>query len=231
MSTVAQSLAAWKSSQCHALEVGGLFSRSKVAHKWKAPFRSLSLRECVSWRTQDLLEQSLCLYEQEHILGARILLRSAFETLAVLIYLNQQTRQVLAGKLNFHDYSDKTAVLLLGSRDGSTQHKALNIVTILEKCNSRYFGISELYGALSESAHPNYEGTSVGYSNIDHEMHAVAFLNKWKAMYSKSHIDSIILCIKVFFLEYNEEWSDAFEKLEAWIEANDTNLEATKRDA
>lgn len=229
MRPIDHSLAAWKRSQCERIEVGGLFSRSKVAHKWKAPFRSISLRECVSWRSHDLLEQSLLLFDRGHLLGARILLRSAFETVAVLIFLNQLTRKVLSGDLNFHDFSEKTSILLLGSRDKSTPHKSLNIVTILEKCDARYPGLMSVYEMLSESAHPSYEGTSVGYSKVEHEEDAVIFSNRWKAIYGKKHIDAIDLCLTVFHAEYNDEWTDAFEKLETWIEENDADLEATKR--
>lgn len=229
MRPVDQSLAAWKASLCNTLDIGGLFSRNATAHKWKAPFRSLTLRETVAWRTQDILEQSLFLYDHDHLLGARILLRSAFETVAILIYLNQLTRRVLAGTLDFHDFSELTSVLLLGSRDNSTAHKSRSIVTILNKCNARYPGIEDLYAMLSESAHPNYEGTCVGYSNLDRANHVTTFSNKWTAMYGERHIDSIGLCTTTFYNEYNEEWPDAFEKLEAWIEKNDAHLEATKR--
>jgi len=228
MRQVEQSLSDWKATLCESFEIGGLFSRNKKAHKWKATFRSLELRETIAWRTQDLLEQSLLLYDRSHLLGARILLRSAFESIAVLIYLNQLTRNVLEGKLGFHEYSEKTAILLLGSRDGSTPHKSLNIITILEKCNKRYPGILELYGALSESAHPNYEGICIGYADIDREEYIVKFSNKWKLMHSERHINHIELCMETFFNEYNDEWPDAFEKLEAWLEQNDAELEATK---
>jgi hypothetical protein len=175
------------------------------------------------------LEQSLFLHDHDHLLGARILLRSAFETVAILIYLNQITRKVLSGTLDFNDFSEKTSTLLLGSRDNSTNHKSLSIVTILSKCNSRYPGIEDLYAMLSESAHPNYEGTCIGYSNLDQDNHVTTFSNKWKSMYAGRHIDSIELCVITFYNEYNQEWPDAFEKLEAWIEANDERLEKTKR--
>ena len=229
MRPVDQSLASWKKSQCKQIDIGGLFARSKIAHKWKAPFRSLSLRESVSWRAQDLLEQSVALYDAGHLLGARILLRSAFETVAVLIYLNQLTRKVLIGELGFHDFSEKTTTLFLGSRDGSTPHKSLNIVTILEKCDTRYPGVLNLYAALSESAHPNYEGMAIGYSEIDHENYVVSYSNRWKLLYGERHLDAVGLCASVFHHEYNEEWADAFEQLEAWIEAHDEHLEACKR--
>jgi lipid A disaccharide synthetase len=67
--------------------------------------------------------------------------------------------------------SGKTLVLLLGSRDGSTEHQSINIVTILQKCDRRYPGIEKLYAILSESAHPNFEGMAAGYSKVNHADH------------------------------------------------------------
>jgi hypothetical protein len=230
MRNVEQTLKAWQTSLCTKVDIGGLIARNRIAHKWKATYRSLSLREGVAWRTQDLLGQSVLLHDAQHAVGARILLRSAFESVAVLIYLNQLTRQVLAGTLNFHEFSEKTATLLLGSRDKSTDHTALNIATVLQKCKARYPDIEQLYGALSESAHPNYEGTSVGYSTVDRENYVTTFSNKWDHMYGKNHINLVGLCMEVFDAEYNHEWVDAFEKLESWLVENDATLEATKND-
>lgn len=228
MRPVDMSLAAWKTSLRTSVDIGDLFSRNPLAHKWKAPYRSLALRVGLAWRTQDLLEQSLLLYDSDHLLGARILLRSAFETVSVLIYLNQLTRKVLSGALDFHEFSEKTSTLLLGSRDSSTPYESLNIVTILEKCDARYPGIKDLYAALSETAHPNYKGTSIGYSVIDRENYVTTFSNQWRSMYGKGHIDLIVMCTKIFYAQYNDEWQDAFEKLEGWIAENDTHLESTK---
>ena len=228
MREIEDNLIAWRMTLCKSVDIGGLYSRNNIAHKWKAPYRSLELRETVSWRAQDLLQQSLCLYDANHILGARILLRSAFETVAILIYLNQITRNVLAGSLDFHKFSDKTSILLLGSRDESTPHKALNIMTVIEKCNSRYPGIKNLYAVLSESAHPNYEGICIGYSNIDRENYTTTYSNKWESIYGENHIKNMKTCVDTFHYEYNDEWSDAFEKLESWITDNDEQLEATK---
>ena len=97
MSDLTAALEILKKSLCHEIEVGGLFARNPTAHKWKAPWRALLLRESVAWRLQELLEQSLSLSRQGALLGARILLSSAFETLAVLIYLNGSIRNVVAG--------------------------------------------------------------------------------------------------------------------------------------
>lgn len=172
--------------------------------------------------------QSLLLYDSGHLLGSRILLRSAFETVAVLIYLNQLTRKVLASDLSFHEFSEKTSKLRLGSRDGSTTHQAINIITVIENCDKRYPGIKALYGALSESTHPNYEGASIGYSKVDKENFVTSLSNRWASMYKANHIDSMELCISTFYHEYNEEWLGAFENIESWISENNDKLEATK---
>lgn len=228
MRKINETLTAWESSLSKSVDIGALFSRNPVAHKWKAPFRSLSLRETVSWRAHDLLVQSLLLYDSGHLLGSRILLRSAFETVAVLIYLNQLTRKVLAGDLSFHEFSEKTSKLLHGSRDESTKYRAINIITVIESCDKRYPGIKALYGELSESAHPNYEGASIGYSEVDKENFVTSFSNRWVSMYEDNHIDSMDLCISTFYHEYNEEWLGAFENLESWISENDGKLEEKK---
>jgi hypothetical protein len=47
-------------------------------------------------------------------------------------------------------------------------------------------------------------------------------------MYGKTHLEDMLLCMVTFELEYNEEWKDAFEKLEEWIVQNDAMLETTK---
>jgi hypothetical protein len=225
---VEQALANWKASLDLKLELGGLHARNPIAHKWKAPFRSLMLRESVFWRLHDLLMQSHTLFQAGHVLGARILLRSGFETLAILIYLNQITAKVLDGTLNFHVFSVETSKLLLGSKDQSTKHAAINIVTVLRHCDKRYPGLVKLYGDLSESAHPNYEGICIGYSTVDHDNHVTHFANKWAEMYGGTHLKGIRACMVLFEAEYNEVWPAHFDNLERWIEGNDAELEATK---
>lgn len=227
MNAVEQNLATWKNSLVSSIPIGGLLSRNPVAYKWKSAFRVWMLREAVFWRLNDVLAQSYVLHQLGHGLGARILLRSGFESLATLIYLNHLMRQVLDGKLSFHDFGNKTATLLLGSRDGSTDHQAINIMTVLEKCDRRYPGIAELYGILSESAHPNYEGMVAGYSQIDHDEYEANFSNRWMTLYGDKHLKSMELCMGTFHHEYNDVWPDLMEKLEGWIETNDADLEAT----
>ena len=70
-----------------------------------------------------------------------------------------------------------------------------------------------------------------GYTDIDEENAVTKFSNRWELMYASGHVKSVALCIDIFFSEYNDEWPDAFEKLETWITENDAHLELTKSDA
>lgn len=88
-----------------------------------------------------------------------------------------------------------------------------------------------MYARLSESAHPNYEGISIGYSDIDHKNYVTNFSNKWAAMYGRTHLIGITTCMMTFELEYNTEWTESFELLEKWLVSNDEMLEATKSPA
>lgn len=228
MDPLSYALSEFKKSLCTNIEVGGLSVRNHTVHKWKAPWRSILLREVVAWRVQDLLEQSHTLHQRSAVLGARILLRSAFETLAVLIYLNRSMRAVVMGGKDFHVFSDTTTKLLLGSKDKSTSFESINILTILQKAGQQYPGLEELYAALSESAHPNYEGMMGGYSRSDPEKFFTTFENRWSDLYGARHRDIAMACLEAFVHEYDNEWPEAFEALEQWIETNDAILEATK---
>jgi hypothetical protein len=217
-----------KSTLCTEVDVGCLFARSQIAHKWKAPWRSLLLRESVAWRIQELLAQSLSLSKSDGLLGARILLRSAFETLAVLVYLNKSMRSVVNGNLTFDDFSKKTSLLLLGSRDNSTSHVAIGVLTVLDSADKRYPGLRSWYNDLFESAHPNCEGLLGGYSLADQENHVTTFASRWSKVYGHNHDEALHACLVVFEAEYNHEWTDAWSALEQWIEVNDSQIQVTK---
>lgn len=230
MNEVEQNLANWGGSLFPSIPVGGLLSRNAVAYKWKSLYRVWMLRELAFWREHDLMVQSYALHQQGHGLGARILLRSGFETLATLTYLNLLMQRVIDGKLNFHVFAEETAVLLLGSRNNEAMPEARSILTVLGKCDKRYPGLMKMYEGLSESAHPNYEGLMGGYSTTNHDEYETTFSNRWMELHGDRHLDAMMLCMGTFHHEYDPVWPDLMEQLEKWVEANDAELEATKDD-
>jgi hypothetical protein len=230
MNEVEQKLANWGGSLFPSIPVGGLLARNAVVYKWKSLLRVWMLRELSFWREHDLMVQSYALHQQGHGLGARILLRSGFETLATLTYLNLLMQQVFDGQLNFHLFAEKTTLLLLGSRNNEEMPCAINILTVLKKSDKQYPGLSDLYASLSESAHPNYEGLMGGYSTTNHDEYETTFSNRWMELHGDRHLHSMMLCIATFQHEYDEVWPSYIEHLENWVEANDAMLESTKND-
>jgi hypothetical protein len=139
--------------------------------------------------------------------------------------------EVVDEKLTFDAFDQRTCQMLLGSKNKSTNYEAINVNTVITHCAKRYSWIEQLYGELSESAHPNHEGLATGYSKIDMESLEAHFMSKWAAMYSGGHLHGMLLCMDMFRHEYNEEWSARFEALEKWLEANDEELERTRPSA
>jgi len=217
----------WEKSLVESIDLGGLFSRDPVAHKWKATYRITVLRELTFWRVTDLLKQTSLLVKNDHLLGARILLRSTIETVGILIYLNVKIKSVLEGDLIFDELSKTTSKLMLGSKNESTKFSAINVVTILNKhCEKRYEGISQIYDGLSETAHPNYDGVCSGYSHIDEEEYVTHFKNQFSEKYNGNIEEYTIAVMKIFEEEYNNVWPQVFEQLEKWLVENNERLEA-----
>lgn len=221
-------LESWQDSLVTSIPLGGLYSRNPVAYKWKTLHRCWLLRETLFWRMTDLLKQSHTLYRQRYLLGARILLRSALETLASLIYSSHCIRMVLHRELNFHKFSEKTAKLLLGSKIDDRYPDAVNVLTMLDRADKKYHGVRRMYDNLSETAHPNFDGLFMGYAKVDHEKDETNLSNRWEELFGEQHIDNIEICMLAFTEEYNVIWPQVIEDLECWIQQNDAMLEATK---
>jgi Family of unknown function (DUF5677) len=225
MDDIRGQLERWSQSLCPDVGVGGLLARSEAAHKWKAPFRSIVIREALLWRMHDIGQQILLLSQHQHILGARILLRSAIETLALLIYLNQKTSSVISGTLSFFEFDDITKKLLMGSKNEATSQAAVNILTVLCKAEKSHPGLLSMHQRLSESAHPNYDGVLYGYSSTDPEKYETHFQNRWVELFEPEQEPATTFVFAVFEQEYNSTWHQLMTVLETWLEKNDAALE------
>jgi len=218
----------WMSERLDKIEVGELYSRNPIVHRWKAPFRTLVIRELVFWRHIDLLNQVVFMIKNDHILGARILLRSAFETIGILIYLNQRMNSLSEGLISYDEFESMTKRLLLGTKRSESKFEAINILTILEKCDKTYPGIFEVYKDLSETSHPNFEGMSIGYSELDEDNFVTHLKSRWKELFSGDLENLIMICISTFDREYNHVWPAQFSAVELWFEKNDDELRKRK---
>ena len=216
-------------SLCKKVSFGGLIGRSKVAHKWKLTYRLLVLREGLGWRLVDILSQAYKLGQDNMIIGARILTRSALETLCLLIYMNHQMEIVTENILSFNDFEKNTSKMLLGTKNIEKSPTPINVNGLIEESDKKYDGLKDIYDDLSETVHPNYEGITVGYSNLNREENFTEFGNFVEDKFGKQHEIAIQLSLEIFENEYNNIWPERFEKLEKWLEDNDNKLERQRR--
>jgi hypothetical protein len=224
MGEIEKQLANWGNSLCPSVNVGELLARSETVHKWKATYRSLVVREALMWRMHDLGLQTVSLTKQQHYLGARILLRSALETLAILIYLNQKTEDVVDGNLEFFDFEEVTMQLLMGSRNEATSKHSVNILTALQRADKVHDGLVQMHESLSESAHPNYDGVMYGYSKSNPQEFETAFCNNWIENFATEQEPATAYVLALFEHQYNEVWPSNWERLEGWLEENGAAL-------
>jgi hypothetical protein len=176
----------------------------------------------------DLGQQTLLLTEHNHILGARILLRSAIETLGLLIYLNQKTQAVLSGALSFFAFDEITKQLLMGSKNGVTSQAAVNILTVLGQAEKAHPGLVSMHQHLSESAHPNYDGVLYGYSSTDPDKYETHFVNNWLEFFGGEQESATAYVFAVFEHEYDDIWHRQMTQLENWLRSHNDSLEAQR---
>lgn len=222
---IEKTLQNYKKSLSKKIDLASLLSRSKIAHKWKLTYRLIVLREAILWRIVDILTQAYNIGINGMIVGSRILVRSALETVCLIIYMNKKMRSVIEGKMSFDDFENITTRMLLGVKNIDKMPDPVNVMKLIEDSESKYPGIKKIYADLSETAHPNYCGVCDGYTNTNQQKYETEFGIYWEERYGKQHEFAIEICLQIFEEEYNNEWVKCFEQLEKWLEKNDNKLE------
>jgi len=228
MDTLRERLGNWSASLPSEIAAGSLYARCPIAHKWKATFRIVLIRESSLWRMSDLGNSFLHLIDCGDILAARIILRSACETAALLAYLNKKTLDLFNGSIGFEEFNELTKRLLLGGKNDGDYFPPINVMTAIGHFAKNSPPIQEIYDRLSEDAHPNASGMIFAYSESNPEELETQFLGKIsQSETTKRHTiasaDLVFLCYEH---QYNEVWPQRFETLEQWLRDNDAMLEA-----
>lgn len=222
---IEKTLQNYKKSLLKKIPLASLYSRSKVAHKWKLTYRLIVLREAILWRFVDILTQAYDIGVNGMIIGSLILTRSALETVCLLIYMNKKMQFVVEGKMSFDDFDNITTRLLFGAKNTDKLPDPVNVMKLIEDSEGKYPGIKKTYEDLSEIAHPNYRGVFDGYAKLNQQKHETDFGVYCEEQYGNQHELVIKKCLQTFEEEYNNEWKKRFEQLEKWLEKNDNKLE------
>lgn len=229
MDNIRQRVATWAASLPLEVDAGSLYARCPTAHKWKATFRTVLVREASLWRMADLGAAFIDLVDSSRYLSARIVLRSACETSALLAYLNKKLNDVVSGQIDFDSFDEITKQLLLGGKN-EDYFQPVNVLTALTHFAKDHPVILEIYNRLSEDAHPNAAGMIYGFSTSQPEIFLTSFSNRFSATdpirsHTIASADLVFLCYEQ---QYNEIWPHKFEALEQWLRDNDQRLEALR---
>lgn len=232
MDSIRQRVANWAASLPTEVDAGSLYERCPIAHKWKATFRTVLVREASLWRMADLGMAFVDLVDSSRYLSARIILRSACETAALLAYLNKKLHDVVSGQIDFEVFNELTKQLLLGGKNDD-HFPPVNVLTALTHFAKDHPTILEIYNRLSEDAHPNAAGMIYGFSTSQPEVFLTSFSNRFSATDPlKNHtVASADLVFLSYEQQYEEIWPQRFEALEQWLRDNDQRLEALKNGA
>lgn len=227
MDNIRERVISWSQSLPEEVSVDGLLSRCQVAHKWKAPFRSILIRESSLWRMSDLGSSFVHLIDSGNVLASRIVLRSACETAALLAYLNKKTSDLIDRKITFEDFDALTKILLLGGKNNGDYVAPVNVITAITHFAKESPEILNIYNRLSEDAHPNASGMIYAYSESSPENLETHFMPKIaNSAVTKEHtIASADLVFYCYEGQYNLFWPQRFEALEQWLRDNDAELE------
>jgi hypothetical protein len=210
------------------IDISSLYQRNNTAHKWKVTFSVYAIRETSCWRFVDILRQAIFLSDTENILGARIMTRAAIETLASLVFINKKMENLVEGKIEFIPFCQAINSLFLGSRVNKDLPQTVNVLTMVENFEKVHKGIKKYFDDLCESAHPSYEGLTMGYAKINRKEFVADIGNFWAEKWGYIHEFPLRIAIEIFESEYNDIWKANFEKMEMWLVENDARLESER---
>lgn len=230
MESIRERVINWSQSLPTQVSVGSLLSRCPIAHKWKAPFRSILVRESSLWRMSDLGNSFVHIMDSESVLAARIILRSACETAALLAYLNKKTSDIVAGTITIDEFDNVTKALLLGGKNDGDHCTPINVMTAMKHFAKESAEILNIYNRLSEDAHPNASGMIYAYSDSNPADFETNFKpNITKSNVTRNHtITAAELIFYCYEAQYNLFWPKKFETLEQWLRDNDSALDAQR---
>lgn len=123
-------------------------------------------KNALAYRLVDIADASLDLIESGRLVPGCILARSALETVAGVHMLNKRISKLREVE-QFEGFINFLMQTSFGSRDDSSNFKALNVLTMLDHLNKKYGISQDQYDHLSEYTHPNLKGGLMAYSDID----------------------------------------------------------------
>ena len=136
--------------------------------KSKIPYKAASLREVLIHRVSDLADAAIAQTADGKLVPAFVTTRSVVETTAMMYWLWKKSREFLDSR-DEKKYDEFLMRGMLGSRDDTTPHQSLSVLTAVDHLDREFDGLRKMYDTLCEFTHPNWSGAMGAYSRMDEE--------------------------------------------------------------
>lgn len=129
------------------------------------------------YRTTNIAEDALDMWQRVNPISAVILARSLMETVSAAYWLiSRAKRKIIKGNLDSAD--EDVSNLSFAAKSINDLPEAKNVMTYIDSVEKMFPGFRNAYALLSEASHPNHLGTLGAYSDLDEESCSFTFFNK-----------------------------------------------------
>lgn len=178
----------------------------------KSALKAHIVRAVLLHRADELTKTALDLYQQHKLVSGLVVVRSAFETAALLYFVCKKLRDAVQTK-NVDNIDETLMKVLFGQRRNGTEVRAVSILTAIDHLDkeTRIDGkgcVRYLYDELCEFAHPNWSGTAGYYARMDSDSFFTTFDQEPKELFPQ---DAILLPLNAALMtieEYDKEIKD-----------------------
>ena len=170
--------------------------------KSRLPYHAAIYRAVLIHRVCDLAEVALDLYDAERFVPAFIQVRAVIETTAMVHLLHKRVSEFLrtGDEDVLHDFLKRGMV---GRKTSTADIPPHQILTAVDHLDKRFTGLREMYDALSEFVHPNWDGVLGAYSGLDTENHLLSLGSAHSDLPLNIALDPFVLSLAIFQDYYN----------------------------
>jgi hypothetical protein len=126
----------------------------------------MCFREAQFCRAEEFARAACDMFERHDVVVGISNTRSFLESVAAIWFLNEKIKRQLTNGLG-QDIHEQMVQLAMGHRNDADFPVAVNVLTMIDRCDSHLPGLRKNYDRLSEFAHPNYSGALGVYGERD----------------------------------------------------------------
>jgi hypothetical protein len=123
----------------------------------KTPYVAMCFREAQFCRAEQFARAAYEMFERDDVVVGISNTRSVIESVAAIWFLNEKIEKQLKNGPQ-PDIHEQMVQLVMGFKNDPGFPAAINVLTMIDRCDATFSGFRKSYDRMSEFAHPNYSG-------------------------------------------------------------------------